>query len=43
MQLDRLDHQDKQVLRELWDLPDPKVRRAKMELSEVRVQLEQLE
>jgi hypothetical protein len=43
VQLDRSDHLDKQVLREPRDLPDSKVRRVKMELSEVRVRLEQLE
>lgn len=43
MQPGRLDHQDKQVPREAPDLPDSKVRRVKMELSEAWVRLEQLE
>jgi hypothetical protein len=43
VQLGRLDHLVKQVLREALDLPDNKVRRVKMELSEAWVRLEQLE
>jgi hypothetical protein len=43
VQLDRSDHLDKQVLRELRVLPDSRVRKVKMELSEARVRLEQLE